>query len=93
MVKNRKVKRVWKIVFTVVCSLVIYLIAVIMLVNHGFWTSADMAIWTFILTWVSFGIFLTWKYPKWLKPLDNRLNKCAKRMRALMFEKEEKDNE
>ena len=92
MVKNRKVRRVWKIVSTVICSLVIYLIAVIMLAGYELWTPANMAIWTSIITLVSFGIFLTWKYPKWIKSFDNRLERCAKKLRALIFEKEEKHN-
>jgi len=92
VVKNRKVRRVWKIVFTVICSLVIYSIAVIMLVGYKFWTPADMTVWIFIISLVSFGIFLTWKYPKWIKSFDNRLERCAKKLRALIFEKEEKHN-
>ena len=93
MVKNRKVRRVWKIVFTVICSLVIYSIAVIMLVGYKFWTPADMVVWTLIVSLVSFSIFRTWKSPKWLKACDNKQERCAKKIRALIFEKEEKNNE
>ena len=92
MVKKRKVRRVWKIVFTVICSLVIYSIAAIMLAGYELWTSADMAVWAIIISLVSFGIFRTWKSPRWLKLLDSKQDKWAEKLRALIFEKEEKHN-
>lgn len=60
--------------------------------DYEIWNSADMAIWVFIVSWAFLGIYFTWKSPKWLKPLDNRLEKCAKKMRAIIFESEEKHN-
>ena len=92
MVKNRKIRRGWKIAFTVVCSLVILFFVMVILGSYKLWTSADMAVWIFLISLVSFSIFCTWKSPKWFKPLDNKLEKWAKKMRALIFEKEEKHN-
>jgi len=96
VVKNRKIRRVWRIVFTVVCLLVVSLIVMAIIDAYEVWSLADKAIWSFIISFVSFGIFLTWKLPRRLKLLEKRLDrwgeKWGEKMRSVMFEDEEKHN-
>jgi len=95
-VGKKEMKRSWKIVGTIVLSLLM-LVIVNWILKYNFASIEEENFSKNIflpLVIISFpiSIFFTWKYPKWCTSVDKKLIVWRKKIISLMYEKGENHN-